>query len=302
MADFATHFILGSLVISQSGVDADFINANRNAFNWGLQGPDLLYFYSPILFSRQLYNAGTLLHDKDTERVMHEFARYVMRCPKQRRDIAKAYFYGFICHYALDSLIHPYVNYHTRRMVERTDRRRLHMKIESHISASVCAYYKLMTDDLRPPAFTADYLAPPVLRDTVAEMLNRALFECFNVLLPPSKIRASFLRTFLLQEVLVNCSSWLRPAAEYAEEALGLTYLFSSTFKCPIPNWDCLNRAHRVWKYDEGRAKSSLSVIDIMQRAANLSSSLIARYEEMFEQGVPERIPYIRNFCGEIIR
>lgn len=301
MADFATHFIMGGLVLSQPEVDADFIMANRTAFNWGLQGPDLLYFYSPMRLSRQLHNAGTLLHKKDTEGVMHELARYVMRCPEPFRNTAKSYFYGFICHYALDSLIHPYVNYHTRRITDKTGRLRVHMKIESHISASVSAYYKLMTDKLRPPAFTADYHASPALRKTVSGMLNHVLFECFNVLIPPSKIHSSFYRTFLLQEVLVNGASLLRPPAEFLEKSFGVRYLFSSNFKCPIPDWDCLNRTHRVWRYDDGRTKSSLSVIDIMQRSANLAVSLIAGYEDMFEQSYLERIPYIRNFSGEIL-
>lgn len=301
MADFATHFILGELALMQPGVDADFINANRTAFNWGLQGPDLLYFYAPEILSHEFHNAATLLHNKDTGGVMYELARYAASCSERNRDMATAYFYGFVCHYALDSLIHPYVNYHARRLREKTSRLHMHAKVESHISASVCAYYKLMTDELRPPAFTADYMASPRLRSTVADMLNAALFECFNFSLPDRKLHAAFFHTFVLEETLISCSSWLRPAAEYVEWFFGSSYILSSNFKCPIPNWDCLNRERRTWHYDDGRAKSTLSVIELMQRAANLSASLIAQYSDMMEQGTIERIPYIRNFGGELI-
>ena len=81
-------------------------------FDVGLHGPDLLFYYhaaksnarevpwaTPCTSSR----AGVL-----------ERARGVVRQAKDR-DAALAYALGFVCHFALDSTCHPYVEAYTRQ-------------------------------------------------------------------------------------------------------------------------------------------------------------------------------------------
>lgn len=75
-------------------------------YHVGLQGPDLLFYHSP-LFSTGTAKLGYDLH-KLSGQVF--FAKMVECCRKAPSDGAKAYLFGLLGHYCLDSRIHPLVN------------------------------------------------------------------------------------------------------------------------------------------------------------------------------------------------
>lgn len=78
----------------------------RSLFDIGLHGPDLLFYYRP-LFSNPVNRIGFGIHDKKG-RVFFEQAAEVVNTTS-RKDPALAYLYGSLCHFALDSMCHPYI-------------------------------------------------------------------------------------------------------------------------------------------------------------------------------------------------
>ena len=87
------------------------LEAHREVYDIGLHGPDLLFYYHAVK-SNPVSNLGGAMHDKPG-RVFFDRARGVVRAA-QDRDAALAYALGFICHFALDSTCHPYVERYTR--------------------------------------------------------------------------------------------------------------------------------------------------------------------------------------------
>ena len=82
------------------------IEKNRELYNIGLHGPDI-FFYSNALFNNYLAQLGHKMHHQPG-RVFFEDAR--KRLDKTEHQAAvRAYLYGFICHFSLDSQCHPYV-------------------------------------------------------------------------------------------------------------------------------------------------------------------------------------------------
>ena len=75
---------------------------------WGCQGPDPL-FYRKILLGSPLHKLGNRMHSEKTDELFAALSRAVRDLSGDAQEIAAAYFYGFVCHYALDSEIHPYV-------------------------------------------------------------------------------------------------------------------------------------------------------------------------------------------------
>lgn len=49
------------------------------------------------------------MHSEKTDELFAALSRAVRDLSGDAQEIAAAYFYGFVCHYALDSQIHPYV-------------------------------------------------------------------------------------------------------------------------------------------------------------------------------------------------
>ena len=89
----------------------DQIGKNRALFDVGLHGPDLLFYYHAAK-SNPVGALGNAMHEQPG-RVFFERARGVVRQAKDR-DAALAYALGFVCHFALDSTCHPYVEAYVR--------------------------------------------------------------------------------------------------------------------------------------------------------------------------------------------
>ena len=103
----------------------DQIGKNRALFDVGLHGPDLLFYYHAAK-SNPVSALGNAMHEQPG-RVFFERARGVVRQAKDR-DAALAYALGFVCHFALDSTCHPYVEAYTRQSepLRNRDRVRRH--------------------------------------------------------------------------------------------------------------------------------------------------------------------------------
>lgn len=78
----------------------------RELYDLGLQGPDLLFFYHPISHN-YVNRLGNAIHDW-TGKKFFESTLTQLRCMKHK-EAALAYLTGSICHYALDSICHAYI-------------------------------------------------------------------------------------------------------------------------------------------------------------------------------------------------
>lgn len=82
------------------------IEMHRDLFNIGLHGPDILFYYR--FFQKNHVNQqGFQLHDLYAD----AFFEHAIEAVEKAKDkgAARAYIYGVICHFALDSECHPYV-------------------------------------------------------------------------------------------------------------------------------------------------------------------------------------------------
>lgn len=82
------------------------IQRDRELYDIGLHGPDILFFYKP-LEKNTVNRQGGLLHQKPAA----EFFEHACEIIEKAEDsnAATTYIYGMICHYALDSECHPYI-------------------------------------------------------------------------------------------------------------------------------------------------------------------------------------------------
>lgn len=103
-----THYRFGKDVISSiPDTIQNTINEHREAFNIGLHGPDLLFYHNP-LSSNEVSSIGYRMHDEPGT-VFFTKAADTLKQLNGDCSASLAYIYGFICHFALDSICHPYV-------------------------------------------------------------------------------------------------------------------------------------------------------------------------------------------------
>lgn len=95
------------------------IDRHRPLFDLGLHGPDLLFYYEPTK-DHPVNKIGYAMHDRPGDEFFNH-ARKVIQTRTEDREAMMAYTFGFICHFALDALCHPFVeNYVRLRNVSHT--------------------------------------------------------------------------------------------------------------------------------------------------------------------------------------
>ena len=138
MADFLTHIILADEVMKriESRRVYEGVNKKRSLYHLGAQGPDPLFFYDcfPGRGKGELKELGRVMHRKKTGSFLHKgFSKLQdVSYNKSWMNVA-IYMCGFICHFTLDRLLHPYVYWATDQWiwgVDGTPRTITHQQVE----------------------------------------------------------------------------------------------------------------------------------------------------------------------------
>lgn len=105
MASIYTHYIFGQEVLKRLPAQfRNIIERHMNFYILGQQGPDFFYFYKPITTIGS--TIGTKIHNSSCEEFLLK-NEDILQNPTEEQ---LAYLYGFLCHFALDIMVHPYVN------------------------------------------------------------------------------------------------------------------------------------------------------------------------------------------------
>ncbi|WP_040192701.1 zinc dependent phospholipase C family protein [Clostridium culturomicium] len=99
-----THYDFGQAVYKKLSKEVKaVINDNKEAYNIGLNGPDILFYYKPL--SKNFINRfGHEMHREEAARFFNNAKKHIV---EHKEGIP--YILGFICHFILDSNCHPYI-------------------------------------------------------------------------------------------------------------------------------------------------------------------------------------------------
>ena len=102
------HYRFGQEVLPELGRrEREKILPFKELFDMGLHGPDILFYHSPLIPDR-VTRLGQGLHRKSGLEVFSDAAEVLKTHPESA--MYAAYLYGYLCHFALDSMCHGYVN------------------------------------------------------------------------------------------------------------------------------------------------------------------------------------------------
>ncbi len=104
------HYRFGAQLLKILPADARrTVNRHRALYDMGLHGPDIFFYYDPAR-KNAISDMGHRLHHQSGQEV---FARICKRHRLEPSEPARAYLYGLLAHYCLDSVCHPFVHRHT---------------------------------------------------------------------------------------------------------------------------------------------------------------------------------------------
>ena len=112
------HYRFGNQVLSLLPVeDQVLLQGYRFLFDFGVHGPDLLFYYKPM-GKNHVNQTGYENHKRTGRDFFTQAVEAVRSSPEP--DKARAYLYGVICHFALDRECHPYVGQKEKEQVSHS--------------------------------------------------------------------------------------------------------------------------------------------------------------------------------------
>lgn len=188
-----THYKFGNEVIGALPRPLqNAIENNRDYYDVGLHGPDIL-FYHKAWKKNPVSDQGYALHDEPADK----FFQHAVSVISDSADpaAARAYIYGFICHFALDSECHPYIE----KMISESGIS--HSEIEMEFDRLLLKEdYKnpvrfLKTDHIHPDKKKGEIIAPffSGLEPETLEKALRSMIFYHKLLLAPGMAKRKLL-------------------------------------------------------------------------------------------------------------
>lgn len=101
------HYRFGNEVLNRLDAPASRLAETNRALFWiGLHGPDIFFYYN-VLRDTPVGQIGHTLHDQNAAKFFTRAAEIIRAADDF--PAGRAYLMGYICHFALDSCCHPYI-------------------------------------------------------------------------------------------------------------------------------------------------------------------------------------------------
>lgn len=140
MPNVITHGLMAHEVIQncESSSLSQAIENNLRLFFFGSNGPDFLFYYrflSSDEDAQAIRHLGGIFHDEHVNDFYSAAKTYLSTLSGPKYEMTLSYLSGHLCHWALDSLAHPYV-FHKTGLIEG-DTRYDHYRFEAMVDTLV---------------------------------------------------------------------------------------------------------------------------------------------------------------------
>lgn len=230
----------------------------------GANGPDLLFFHYIWQGGNryQLLKLGGRLHQVHTAQLLCALLTRA-RTPSQR-----AYALGFLCHYALDSSVHPYVYAQTAPGGLFAGGGG-HGQLELAIDSAYFTLDHLDADGIEvPPDMVSPYGLEGVARRQIAAQLSVAIGEAYDLAIPPEQFLQAMRHMEVVKQFLFRPSPAKRLVLRAAEAVIRRPGEVVSHIYAPVfPDCDFMNTTHQPWYgLDAPEVARHESVDELFQR------------------------------------
>lgn len=311
MPAIITHDFFGRDLIEQGLVPMGPSAAERQAFLLGNQGPDPL-FYSIVgsVRMKDFNKLGSLMHDEKTPELLEAFHRAVDGFEGADRFIARAYALGFLCHYALDSHMHPFVYFWQYNMCEagvpdltEKDGHEVHAAIESELDEMVL-FAKTGTTIAEFAPRKEMLKSTDFALDVISRLYCKVVQDVWQLQIPEDMFMACVKRFRLVAGVFHSPKGIKRHTLGVVEE-LARPYSFMRAMShraLPLEDSPFCNSQHGMWIEPATGTRRTDSFWDIFTDAQTYAADLMAAFRaDEFDIEAARRFVAGRNFDGDTL-
>lgn len=278
------------------------------AFLLGNQGPDPLFYsvISPLL--KPVHHLGGTMHHKHPNELLAAFKQALSTLSDDDRAVGRAYALGFLCHYALDSNMHPLVYFYEHALCDagepdltRADNHEVHAVIESELDEMVLYARRGTTIASFNPAREILRGSPRML-NIVSKMYVYVVLTVYGLAIPPQSFGLSVLQFRAVQQLFYSPSGIKRALIGGAEELVRRYSFYRSMSHRAVASNTCPydNRKHAAWQNPFTGEESVASFWDIFAQAQTHAKAAIATFDAPeFDAALARSITRDLDFSGE---
>ncbi|HEX3076373.1 MAG TPA: zinc dependent phospholipase C family protein [Lachnospiraceae bacterium] len=312
MPAFITHYLYGTDVYHNviPSYIKTIIKEHTGSYNLGLQGPDIFYYHIPSSLRPSEYNIGNQMHETKISTFFQNYMNWLTSYCDEKFYVGLSYLCGMLCHYTLDSKVHPYIYYRSGYdpsiKGSNRDSFPMHSLLESTID-KILLYEKrrLQPSQFYPPKTI--YLKPielTVVTKLLSDCINQTYFRDPTVrnrhpLTSPSRIRNIILSVKLESLFLHDSTGKRRRIVSYLSRYMKSASILSSLMVTDDleDEFDSCNLTHANWfnPWDK-KLSSNDSFFNLYEKSLKHYQDII---EELYRYILrtkmirePDRIPF----------
>lgn len=296
MPGYDTHYLFGVHAyrkMTDGTMTKKCINAYRGTYTLGLLGPDIFFYYATEVVAARK-NIGSLMHTTKTDLFFKNMITYIDIHRGAAKDIAISYLCGFLSHYTVDCICHPYVYWMTDYLHKDRNYLEKHFRFESDMDISLLASYKKTTpyEFMKNSSFDLNSMEMAVVCDMLFFAI-RSTYHDSRITRPGIKMAIYSLQKE--QKIIRIASEKVTRIIGRASDMLG-----NKRYLAPfipdgneIRNEDPLNYAHKRWRNPWDTARSSTdSVPDMLNKAQKRFALTMFLLDNYLDQDVNSRSAY----------
>lgn len=279
-----------------------------DAFLLGNQGPDPLFYSVVNLRLKSVHHLGGRMHHEHTNELLVALRRSVELQDACDQRVARAYALGFLCHYLLDSTMHPFVYWQEYEACDagepglcRDDGSEVHAVIESELDELVLFSKRGQTVATFDPSSEILRASNRVL-SVVSRMYAYVAMTTYGLFIPQNAFGSSVKcfrgvqalfhsRDGVKRDMLARFETMFRRYSFYAAMSHRPIELTESAFD---------NRDHRVWANPFTHEESSDSFWDRYAMARSRTEDALRAFaRDDFDEAAVRALTKDLDFSGE---
>lgn len=308
MPALITHDLFGQSVYRNLHETIGETRDEYEAFLLGNQGPDPLFYtvISPGL--REFHKLGSTMHSEKPTELIAAFKQALSVLSDDERPIGRAYALGFLCHYTLDSAMHPLVFAQEYAVCDagieglsREDGHEVHGTIESEFDEMALFTLRRQTIASFDPSVEILKASDFVL-ETVSKLYAYVAMTVYGLFVPTNLFETAVRNFRFVQKVFYSPSGTKRAAISAIEELVRPYSFYRSMSHRPIELEESQfdNHEHAVWKNPFTDEESTRSFWDIFEEAQNKAAANIDSFaSSAFDEEAARAITRDLDFSGE---
>ncbi|MCB6560952.1 zinc dependent phospholipase C family protein [Gordonibacter urolithinfaciens] len=307
MPALITHDFFGQDVYDHIFRNVGGTRDEAEAFLLGNQGPDPLFYAVADPRLHEHNRLGNVMHSEKPSELIKAFKDSLGILDDDELPVGRAYAFGFLCHYTLDSTMHPLVFFHEYLLTDagepglsRDDAHEVHAVIESELDELVLFEKRGETVATFQP-WREILQASDFALGAVSKMYSYAALTVYGRIVPRDLFARS-VRNFRRVQRLFYSKTGAKRALLGRIEGLVRPYSFyQSMSHRPVALTESIydNRAHEAWENPYTGEVSTASFWDLYGRALEKAEENIDAFDrDDFDLGAARALTGELDFSG----